>query len=262
MTVFFCETEHHYAPYDDWFKLARLSGFEVIHISKMDVLNADHVYIVNHFGAVGMPGNEHEAKARIILWQLEWTKVEEKIHFPPNISDVWASDKWFAEYYGAKYVLLGSHSELPEYPPNPKVAKSYDIALMMYRGPWRRQRVIADLQGKQLNVAPDGWGEVREQILLSSRCMVHVHQHDDISTIAPLRFAIAAAYKLPLFTERCADMGMFAGLVFECEHVELATMVYNKLQPGLAFELNDYRDRLHHFLCEQRTFRYNVEEAL
>ena len=260
MTVFFCETEHHYVPYDDWFKLARLSGYQVIPIADMDVLNPDHVYIVNHFGALGMPGNEHEAKARIILWQLEWTKVEEKIHFPSNIREIWASDKWFADYYGARYVLLGSHKKLADTPPNPNGDKAYDLALMMYRNPYRRARVISALKEAGVTIAPDGWGSERHTSLLSSRAMLHIHQEEDVRTVAPLRFAIAAAYQLPLITETCTD---FYGLD-SCVPV----FPYHNLADGVKTLLTDtsildhWGAKLYQLMCRNFTFWHSVESML
>lgn len=256
MTIYFCETEYHYQSYDDWYQLARLSGYEVIPIAQMDVLNPDHIYIVNHFGAVGMPGNEHEAKARIILWQLEWAKLENKEQYPSNISEVWASDKWFAEYYGARYLLLGSHKDLSLTPPDPNGNRGYDIALMMYRGPYRRGRIIGQLEEAGVKIAPDGWDAERHATLLNSRCMLHIHQHDDVATVAPLRFAIAAAYKLTLISETCKDAGKFNSVIYQVGYDDLVQRVQHLITVPLVSE------RLYDFLCEENSFRKCVEGML
>jgi len=259
MTIHFCRTEHHYRPYDDWYRLAELSGYEVIPISQMDVLNPDHVYIVNHFGALGMPGNEHEAKARIILWQLEWAKVEDKGEYPPNIREIWASDKWYADYYGARYTLLGSHEGLVDTPPNRNGAKEYDVCLMMYREPYRRRYLINRMIDAGITIAPDGWDEERDRILNSSRCMLHIHQHDDIATVAPLRFALAAAYKLPLITETCKDKDNLYEFVPEYDYSRLLTSTQNNLNWNGLAESGEW---FHSSLCHVHPFRRSVEEML
>ena len=106
---------------------------------------------------------------------------------------------------GLHYVPMGSHEGLG----SPGVVKEYDlIGLMCYSN--RRSfvfRCADEMLHKVGNVtlAPNGWGEDRHNRLQRSRFMFNVHQ-DDFPFIEPLRFALAAAYGLPLVTERCLDM--------------------------------------------------------
>lgn len=260
MTVYFARTDHIYPPYSDWYRLIELSGFETCNVGDIDV-ESDHTYIVNHFAAVQLPGNHIPATARIILWQFEWVAPDRYDQYPANIREVWASDKWYADSVNAKYVLMGSH---PDLACGGDVKDGYyDIALMMYREPHRRLHIINRLHGLSLSIAPNAWDEARHQYLSQSACMVHIHQHDAYPTIAPLRMALAAAYRLPVITETPKDRGLFGYThLLNSDYKNLPEFTEMWIHRNGVHAMRDYGYALHGLLCQQQTFRKCVEDAL
>ena len=100
------------------------------------------------------------------------------------------------------YVPVGSHADLGT--PGCYEEKCYDlIHLSCYSNhrSWMFHRPDlpkSDLCG--LSVAPNGWGQERHERLMRSRFMLCIHQ-DEFPFIEPLRYAIAAAYGLPIIAE-------------------------------------------------------------
>ncbi len=183
MTIYFVRTHHHYVPYDDWYKLASLSGFETCMQDELDVENPDHTYIVNHFAACGLNGNDIAAKAQIILWQTEYIKPERYAkEYSSNIRRFWHMDAWQAEVMKHEYIPIGSHRDLGYI--GIAGAYKYDIALLAYAS-GRRQWYFQRLE-EAFNVTPNCWGDERTRALRSSRLMIHIHQHKDMPAIPGL----------------------------------------------------------------------------
>jgi hypothetical protein len=91
--------------------------------------------------------------------------------------------------------------------------------------------------------------------------MAHVHQHEGVQTVAPGRFALAAAYKLPLLTETLADPGIIPGhalLRSDLAHYADLAQIWLRQRHGLE----DIGRALYHVLCERHTFHGCVEAAL
>ena len=68
----FVKTRHHYKPYDDYFRLAALSGFASCYEDEIQY-DSGNTYIVNHFAALGLNPRKTTQNAQIILWQTEHT---------------------------------------------------------------------------------------------------------------------------------------------------------------------------------------------
>lgn len=254
----FVQTHHHYDPYDDYFKLTELSGYPIVREDEIDPAS-DNTYIVSHFVVANRPDGWPGARARIILWQLEWDIAEAVLH-TPGIAEVWTMDVEYARRIGAQYVPVGSHPGLRMNAFIPDIPV-YDVAMLAYMPP-RRLRIAHDLAQLGVRVAPNGWGLRRHRILVQSRAMLHVHQHDQVRGVACLRWAIAAAYKLPVITEELwGDPGIFEpGLHTLNRHYDgLVEYIKDLLNWS---NLPDYGMALHHLLCEERTFRKIVDGAL
>lgn len=282
MTVYFVDMRHHYQSYEDWYTLAQLSGYPIVYTDEV-LIHSDNVYICNHFGAISLPGIPQETTAKIILWQLEWIKPEEFQQYD-RPHEIWVSDKWYCAYLTAggvqnvRYVPLGSHERLFGYyvDSNRNNAKrvrqsgfasyptTHEIALMMYRQPNRRDGAIAQMRDREhINIAPDGWGSERHAILQAVRAMVHIHQHDAFPVVAPLRFALAAAYSLPMITEAVNDAGIFGqSHLLMSDYAFLPEFVASWLHDPCTQMLPDYGRALHGLLCRDYTFRRCVEAAL
>lgn len=264
--VYFCATDFYlqggYGSYQDWFKLAELSGYPVIPLSQLDP-DSDNTYIVTPLNDEWLQGWQNP-RARIIHYELEyrwdWRK---DVDEPPGIAEVWAGDRWYAGQIGARYVPLGSHPGLNEdtlhYPGY--VYVDYDLAFMGYTAPPRRAKVLYEMYESGLTIAPNGWNRFRSEKLLDSKCMVAIHQLDNMPVLPPLRMCIAAAHKLAVISETVEDLGWFRGYVDCVPYNELARMT-KLIVRNPHSRLKDRGEALYHLLCEHYTFRHAIERAL
>lgn len=142
--------------------------------------------------------------------------------------------------------------------------ENYDAILLAHMT-YRRQVIQGQLIDLGLTVAPNEGlhGAERHDILSDTRAMVHVHQRDNWKRHAPQRFALAAAYKMPLFSETVIDMGKLnLSHVFYSDHANLAQHVYNWIGRNDVNILDHYSQALHQLLCYEYTFKKCVESAV
>jgi hypothetical protein len=268
--IIFAKPRHHYASYVDLYRLIELSGFPCVHFDQIDPYS-DNVYIMTVLNGENNNGWQ-DPRAEIILYDLEWRLDANNgadgvgVHVP-GVKRVWAADKWYAEAIGAEYVPLGSHAGLADGYAENDNGKVYDAAFMGYLGPYRRNNIVNRIRDNGVVIAEPAWAQERHDKLRASRCMLHVHQHDGIQTVAPQRWALAAAYGLPLISETVLDMGIFTGdYVMYASYDFLPQFVPMRLQRrGNEFDvtsmsiLENYGQALYQLLCVERTFRANVE---
>lgn len=253
-----------YRSYTDFFRLVELSGYPVISISEMDPADSSKTYIItplNDEWLAGWPG----AKARIIHYELEWRwDWRADVNEPPGVAEVWAGDKWFAESIGARYVPMGSHAELNLLYEKPQqVGKLYDVAQISYQV--HRRQVITQqfLQlGIQLAPTENLWGLDRSIALTRSQVMVHVHQHGNAPGVAPLRWCLAAAHRLPIITEHIPDRGIFGHSYMRMANYDFLARFTSLCIRDHWNQFADFGLALHNLLCEDLTFRKSIEKAL
>lgn len=242
--------ERDYPSYRDIRRLAELSGFRVITPKQIDAFSRQPYIVVSpeplNYDFAGLP-------AKVICWQLEYAG-DYTHNYDTFGGIIWASDAAWAEAHKAQYVLLGSHPGLAGEHPG-EADWLYDVTMLAYMTPRRQivKNALADLRW-----APDypGHGtDERNQVLHDTKLMLHVHQHDNAPFVAPQRFAVAAAYGMPVVAERMPGAGGLTGHVIESGIGEL---------PGTALASLDRRngESLHDLLCVERTFRACVEGAL
>lgn len=262
--VYFVKTRTAYDSYRDYFRLAELSGYPVIFCDEIDT-DSDNVYIFTPLNGENNHGWGDNPRCTIVLHDLEWRLKESDfawsesdLTIPPGVKRVWASDKWYAERIGAQYVPLGSHAGLAG--DTPADGQGWDIAPLSYRT-GRRNAAIGDMERLGLMIAPNAWGEPRDALLKEAKTVVHIHQHDNVATVAPLRFAIAAAWRKPLISESVHDRGIFADAVLYADFSVIAdyTAVMVRRYPEL---LQAKANTLHDLLCHQNSFKSFVEAAL
>lgn len=216
--VVFVRTRRHYESYTDFWSLVNLSGFKSCEIEEID-FSKNALYVVTPMNgdvearlATAPPG---QRICRVAWWGLE------RHDAPPgrssgNFADfvrmdvdrllklvdhIWVSDM-FVHTLDPRttFVLLGSHPGLASGPPSETAL--YDVCHMSYiHG--RRIGAMACIP-KSIRVGPNGWGQIRDNVLRSSRAILNIHQTPALVG-EPLRFALAAAYKLPVLTETLAD---------------------------------------------------------
>lgn len=274
--VIFCKTrwqDEGYQPYEDYFRLVELSGYPIIYVDELDP-NSDCTYIVTPLNGEWQAG-WHRPRARIIHYELEWrTDWRADADAPPGVAEVWTIDAHYAQQIGAKYVPIGSHPDLAGYwdvnaldndrevwrQPSCGGPRLWDVALLAYMVP-RRERIAQELLQRGVTIFYGAWGAERHLALCRSRAILHVHQHGHIKGVACLRWALAAAYRLPVITEELWDGGIFRDRVHMLvgSYHNLANYASVWTRNGM---LDGMAEALHQLLCHERTFRRNVEAAL
>lgn len=257
---------HNYASYHDYFALAKLSGFRIIYERQMDVMNPDHCYIITWFSV--QHAGWQNARARIILWNLEWASQlasldgvvwRERDKPIPGVATTWSPDAGFAAKHGWQYVPVASHPDVVFRHDRVPDIFEWDVTLQMYRDVPRRVQAIHALRERHIRIAPDGWQEVRHRSYVHSKAQLHIHQHDGMNVVSPLRFAVAAAYRKPILTEFIECPGIFAGRLIQSTYAELADTAQRWLQPQHARELRDAGESLYQRLCTDTTFERIVK---
>jgi hypothetical protein len=260
--IYFLTTRHEYGPYRDWLKLARLSGFEVIYFDEaLAVDNKDNVYIASPSTGEWAHWKKGHLQGKLILYQLE-LEIDGGNSVVEVVDEVWTGDVGQARRCGYRYVPLGGHPGLNElWEPHSggtefNVSKTLDVSQISYQV-YRRQQVtnaMIDL-GLKVGTQSNLWGMERTLELLSSRVMVHVHQWEAIQAVAPLRWAIAAAHKLPVISETVLDTGIYGKTyMMHSDHEHLAPFVYMWLRPENRNRMEDYAEGLYELLCKRYCF--------
>lgn len=253
----FVRPRHDYHPYSDLYRLVELSGYDLIFFDEMDISDPTKCYLFSPAnGEIGQ--GWPNAKARLIHLQLEW-ETEQPLPIP-GVSEKWTCDLWHAKYIGAKFIPLGSHPDLNLHPAD-NLAKEYDVTFLAAPVN-RRYQIWGEIESRGLSVSPIGWGEDRHAILSKSRSMVIVHQWEQFKCIAPLRWALAAAYRLPLISESVYCRDPFGhGHFMTCDFDRLGKFTELHVRDPYN-RLSDYGLALHNFLCHEMTFRKSIERAL
>ena len=266
MTTFFVSPDHHYPQYVDYWRLVELGHYPIVSPGNMEAGNADHTYILTmqnldawQDAGLGWP----DAKARIIYWDLEWS---DKSHLDtvPGLHEFWTSDRWYAQQRGYQFVPLGSHALLGNVNAATrwKGGALWDVCLLAYMGPYRRQVIINKIEERRCRIAPNSaWGSERIEQLERSRVMLNTHQHDAYPCVAAQRFALAAAAGLPLISEECRDPFPFVpGEDFiSATAADLPGAVATTLDNGWG---RDIAAKMLYKACSEYRFDRNVERAL
>jgi hypothetical protein len=258
--VIFARPRWEYQSYVDLYKLIELSGYPLIFFDEIDPFS-DNLYILTILNGEIQYGWQHP-RAHIVLYDLEW-RLDGEYKLPPGVACAWAADAWYAQKIGGQYVPLGSHPDLAPKERHRNGNFDFDVATLSYSGPYRRGHMFDLLQQRSLRLSPNAWGEERELILQHSRSMVHIHQLEAINTVAPQRFALAAAYKLPLITETLYKSGIFRyNHLIQADYASLPEVTQQWVTRNDARILDEFGCNLWHLLCIENTFRKCVEGAV
>jgi hypothetical protein len=210
--IVFAHTHTKYDSYTDYYKLAQTGGFEICNVDQIDV-NRNATYIVcPHNGeadAALKARPKNQRKCKVALWFLERpagkfpefvarTKELLETQIEYCIFSDRAMHSHVKHLHGTVFVPGGSHTALGSLENRDK---HYDFCHMSYN--WgRRGNVLNELP--TLKIGENCWGEQRHDTLLRSKFMVNVHQDAD-NFHEPLRFALCAAYGIPMISETCFD---------------------------------------------------------
>jgi len=271
--LIFLRPRHDYGSYRDLYSLIKLSGYPLQYVDEADY-DSDNLYIFSSPQADWWTNFPLSHKARIVYYDFEFYDDFDPRKVPSGI-ELWSADPAYAKHHAIKYVMLGSHPLLAgyadgdlwvtQYTGDIHLGKIYDTILLAHMT-WRRQQIQGQMIDLGLTVAPNEGlsGSYRHEILSNTRAMVHVHQRDNWKRQAPQRFALAAAYHMPLFSEAVIDMGLLnLSHVFYSDHDNLAQHVSIWIgRPNDVNILNTYTQALHQLLCHQYTFKKVIEAAV
>lgn len=256
MAIIFARTRWEYASYIDFWKVVELSGFPIVYVDEIDP-QSDNIYIVTPLNGEWQVGWQNP-RARIILWDLEWRDSKPNV---PGVAEVWASDVDYANRMEMRYVILGSH---PNLCPEARRDKwEYDVCMMAYIT-HRRGIMEGRLKDEGLRIAPNYGAEDnrRHDVLMCSRMVLHVHQHEDIRTISPTRWQTAAAYRLPILSETVDRPSVFEYTCLWADYNNLPIVAKLAMSGQYSHELDEFSKRFHEQLCVEYPFRRCVEDAV
>lgn len=257
----FVRTRYHYDPYDDLFKLAELSGYPIVYIDEMDVYDASKVYILTPKNGEWPEAGWPKATAKLIFYNLEWEFSQEALTL--GIYEKWTPDAWHARRTGARFVPVGSHVGLAPNGQRRNTTFEHDLVFFGYEQPGRRSHVLSGLHSEGVTFAPNGWGDTRDKAITSARACLHIHQFDNVPTISPLRWAVAAAYGIPIISETVADRSPLGlGDFMTANYANLAAFAKMHVKDQHPQKLMDYGHALHQKMCVQYPFSHWIERAV
>jgi hypothetical protein len=170
---------------------------------------------------------------------------------------IWISDRRLqAADQNTVYAVLGSHPGLQKVKGNQRL---YEICHMGQSTP-RRAKVIEQLQAAGHTVISAGWGEAREKVLSDSRLMLSIDRVEGLKMASVLRWAVAAAYALPIVSEEVSDP-------YPLDAGSLIQAPYEKLLGTVLAWLSDIRltqtgVQARQILCRDWLFRRGVLDAI
>jgi hypothetical protein len=209
--IIFSRTRHTYDSYHDFWELVRLSGFQSCYVDQVD-FRQPVTYITTMVNDEWQAMVERQANvpryAHLIFWNLErpvgWAGTVgayaercRTMMYARWFDEIWVSDRRLAQETELRFVIMGSHPELG----TPNWSKRYDLVHMSV--PVNRRQTIYK-RFDEGRIAPNCWPPERDKVLQLSKFALNVHQ--DVHPFQePLRFALFAAYGLPILSEVIYD---------------------------------------------------------
>ena len=242
--IIFCKTRHFYESYTDFWKLVEFSNFKTIYVDEINIeeegvyisapLNGEWVHIENQIK------DKKRRRAHLIHWNIErpagsagsvhyyaerqWQLMNDRL-----ADEIWVSDSQLADETGLRFVILGSDEGLGQ----PSDDKIYDFCHMSAHVP-RRTGIYARFN----NIGPNCWPPERDEVLKKSRFALNVHQ-DIYSYQEPLRFALFAAYGLPIVSESLVNSYPYSDeFMITANYSNLV----GKMRQVLSEDYSKYRD--------------------
>lgn len=209
--VTFVKTRYLYDSYRDFWTLVELAGFPTIYVDEIDV-SQHGIFITAPMNGEWRPHIDNQSdrprNAHLILWNIErpdgsagsvgsYARSNRELIYGRYVDEVWVSDRRLAEETALRFVVLGSHPGLGE----PGIKKKYSFCHMSYEVP---RRISIYKHFSPDTVGPNCWPPERDEILRTSKFALNVHQ-DNHPFQEPLRFALFAAYGLPIVSETIYD---------------------------------------------------------
>jgi hypothetical protein len=263
--IVFAHTRYVYDSYRDYRRLVEVSGFPTCYLDECAWDDPDAAFITTPPNGEFPYDRALSRKCKLVLWDLErpdsegLRDVSESLHkFDGRADAIWVSDRHYATLDGRyTFVPMGSDHRLRGSDSNPELTYDFCHESYVYG---RRDAPFAALRSR-LREGPAGRRDgQRDELLHRSRLMVNVHQ-TPAAVGEPLRFALAAAYALPLVSETLNDSFPMR----PSEHFVMATLdevpdaVHRTLGRSDRTEIGR---RLQQLLCDTLTFERCVKSAV
>lgn len=252
-------------------KLIQLSDFPLIYTDEVDI-SKPNVFILIVMNGEWEPHikNQMEAKKRrnahLVQWNIErpsgsagsvhyYAERQWQLLHDRYFDEIWVSDSQLADETGLRFVILGSDEGLGQ----PGDGKEYDFCHMSAIVP-RRSGIYTRFPPG--TVGPNCWPPDRDEILKKSRFALNVHQ-DIYSYQEPLRFALFAAFGLPIVSESLVNSFPYA----DGEYLLTATYpnLVGKMRQVLSEDYGKYKDmglRTRERMTGEFQFKKMVEKAV
>lgn len=270
MNITFVKTRWNYDSYADYWKLIELSGFPICYVDEMDVYDSDKVYIISPMNGEMLefmtPERRNDKKAYLIQWNLErpsgsgnvaeYRASNQLLLEQKYFNEVMVSDMALSADTGFGYQCLGSHPKLQELD---NYHKMFDIIHLSCYSPTRSWMFDSPSVPKsrigKLTVAANGWGDVKIANLAFSRVMLAWHQ-DTFPYIEPLRYALAAAYKLPLIVQ-------YSKMCYPYNSCVRSISYPRELEESFVSIITSYKmlsEEIYNLMCVEHTFESEVRK--
>jgi len=265
--ITFVKTRHFYQSYIDFYRLVELSNFPTIYVDELDV-SKDGVYITSPMNGEWRPhldNQDNKARnAHLILWNLErpsgsagsvgqYAKANRKLQYERYIDEIWHSDRRLAQETEQRFVVLGSDEKLAV---SGSYEKKYNFCHMSYQI-GRRQSIYKHFD----NIGPNCWPPERDDILRKSRFALNVHQ-DNHPFQEPLRFALFAAYGLPILSEAIYDSYPFSDEFMVTADYDDLVRRMNEILGDPYSHWQQIGQRAKERMCHEFNFKRMVEQAV
>lgn len=268
----FVKTRHIYDSYTDFWKLVELSGYSTVYVDEIQLDNPDQQYILSPMNGEFTAHIDWRIPKRceILHWNLErpsgsggilqYKVAGTSLIDQGKLDGVIVSDKALSFATGFKYVRLGSHVGLGH--PSTYIHKEYQASHMscysntrgfLFEYPNSR----TDVYG--LNIGPNCWGEQRHDVLMKTLYMLNVHQ-DGMNYMEPLRFALAAAYGLPIITEPLFNMTPYMS-EYVIQVKNLSQTMAHRLSP-IEWKYNQKYENMSKAIWENHAVTLNFKHCL
>jgi hypothetical protein len=262
-SIVFARTRHTYDSYTDFWRLVEAADFPVQYTDEIDpdAEGTTYVFTPINGDVMALLPSWRSRRARIIWWNLERpeddTLEASLASVEGALDEIWVPDRTFAARSPKfRYVPIAGHVSFG----TRASERIHDVCHLAYI--WgRREAPVSALRRMGVKIAPAAWGRAgQDEVVARSHLMLNMHQYAGIGTVAPLRFAVAASYAIPIVSESFADGEAVALTVAHAPIEELPKVVSELLKAPV--HLQQAGGALHHRLCVKTDFGRGVREAL
>lgn len=267
--IVLAKTRHHYDSYVDFWRLAEAAGLEACFVDEIDLARGDTTYVFTPYNGELPPLIERSKagrRAKLVWWNLE-RPADETLpatldQLAGALDAIWVSDRSYAAVDPRfTYVPIAGHRAIAGGTiPHDVVAPTWDVCPLAYL--WgRRETVCYQLGRRGYRIAPPAYGKVaQDAVIPNSALVLNLHQYEGTQTIAPLRFAIAASYAVPIVSEEFADAQAMELVLAAVPIGAIVSTVGTILKMGWT-ALKDHGQRLYQQQCIDTDFGIEIERA-